>query len=183
MLARPSSSPPPNSLFVTNLAWSRDKLKTCLCYFNASGHQTWQGGDITWRASTQNVAWSLNHMVLWDHVTYYILYIFTWTCPMATKHGNLVIHCQGPPSINSYSTLNVCSLACGNVREQNHYISTITKHIMVVRSSPATDIHDLSMMWLWEVTWQIISPSKRPKNIKLDKVLTYNERLPSSKLS
>ena len=39
-------------------------------YYNTYDHQTWQGGNILWRAPTHKVTWSLNHVPLWRHVTY-----------------------------------------------------------------------------------------------------------------
>ena len=39
--------------------------------YNNSGHQTWQEGNMQWRAPTHEIStWAFNHVVLWDHVTY-----------------------------------------------------------------------------------------------------------------
>ena len=45
------------------------KLKIYLHYDSASGHQTWQAGDLPWESFTYNVAPLFGHMVFWDHVT------------------------------------------------------------------------------------------------------------------
>ena len=38
-------------------------------YYSSYGHQTWQGGDLPWGALVDVVTWSLNYVVLFDHVT------------------------------------------------------------------------------------------------------------------
>ena len=43
---------------------SKDKLKTYLYYYNSYGQETWQSGDMPWRASTYKVTWFLNQVVL-----------------------------------------------------------------------------------------------------------------------
>ena len=49
------------------IIWSclHDELKSLyLYYYNTYDHETWQGGDIPWRAPTHKVTWSLNHVAL-----------------------------------------------------------------------------------------------------------------------
>ena len=50
------------------ITWQTKKLY--LYYHNTYGYQTWQPGDIPWKTPTLKGAWSLNHVVLWGHVTY-----------------------------------------------------------------------------------------------------------------
>ena len=37
-------------------------------YRNVYGYQTWQGGDLPWRAPTHNITETFGHVVLQDHV-------------------------------------------------------------------------------------------------------------------
>ena len=38
-----------------------------LNYNKSYGHQTWQGGDLLWEASTQKVTQAFEHVVTWGH--------------------------------------------------------------------------------------------------------------------
>ena len=49
---------------------SRDKLSTLNHHYHTVyDNQTWQGGDLPWRASTHKIASPFNHVVLQDRVT------------------------------------------------------------------------------------------------------------------
>ena len=52
-------------------------------------HQTWQGGDLTWGASTHKITWICNHVALPDNVTNKKHYTST-IIPMATKCDRLL---------------------------------------------------------------------------------------------
>ena len=57
------------TLWLRGLLRSRDKLKSLyLHYHNFYGHKTWQDGRLLWAASTLNVTWPYNQVILWDHV-------------------------------------------------------------------------------------------------------------------
>lgn len=83
---------------------SHELLITCCCqitwliqnisnYHSYYCHQTWQGGHKQWGFPTYKVKWSFIHVVLWDHETNSMRYIF-FTCTelMATKHGKVLIY-------------------------------------------------------------------------------------------
>ena len=69
-------------------------------------HQTWQGGHKQWGFPTYKVKWSFIHVVLWDHETNSMRYIF-FTCTelMATKHGKVLIYHEELPSIKSSNSV------------------------------------------------------------------------------
>lgn len=57
------------TLSLCDVARSRDKLKTYLHYHNEYGHQTCQGGKILREAPSRKLAWLLDKVALWSHVT------------------------------------------------------------------------------------------------------------------
>ena len=65
------------------------------------------GGETQWGAPTTQVTRSFNHKVLWGNVTNYIFY--TYTRPLATKHGKELTYHEGLLLINSYHPLNMWS--------------------------------------------------------------------------
>ena len=76
-----------------SLARSRDKLKPLYIHYQSgNGYQTWQNGDLPWRAHTHKVTQALGQRVLQDHVTNYKNCISTTTVPVATKHGRILTY-------------------------------------------------------------------------------------------
>ena len=80
-------------------------LETLYLHFHSTHDiQTWHGCDLPWGASTHNIMWSFNHVVLWTQVTN--SYIATFTRQMATKHGKVLTYGEGLPSVKSQNPLN-----------------------------------------------------------------------------
>ena len=132
-----------------------------LYYNNIYGCQPWQSGDIPRRAPTHKVTSSLNHLVFWGHVTYWIPYISTCTRPLATKHGNVKTQHQGSPLTYSHNPLTMFS---EEVRWQTENIISAITMLMVTRTIklvayqpkfPAINLHDPSIRWWWVVIRQI----------------------------
>ena len=73
-----------------------------LYYQSAYGHQTWQDGNLTWRAPTHKVKQRLDHMVLQVHVTSKSHYTSTTRVLMATKLGSMITYLDGLLSIKSH---------------------------------------------------------------------------------
>ena len=61
-----------------------------------------QDYDLSWGAPTQEVIWSFNHMALRGHTTNEMCDISTFTRPVDTKHGKVMIYCEGRPPIKSH---------------------------------------------------------------------------------
>ena len=78
---------------ITWFVRSRNKVRTLRLYYQSvHGHQTWQNGDLPWRAPKHN-----GHVVFWSHVTNENHYIFTTTTrvSIATKIGKMVTYLDG----------------------------------------------------------------------------------------
>ena len=95
------------TLWSRGLLKSRDKLKALyLHHHSAYSHQTWQGGGLHWGAPTYKISllfcsftwqiknirviWSFCHVILWDHVTYWIHFISICRRTVTTKLGKVV---------------------------------------------------------------------------------------------
>ena len=85
------------------VTWQKKSLY--LHYQSAYGHQTWQDGNLPWRAPTHKVICLFDHVVLRDDVTYLNYYIFNATVPMATKLDRMSKHLEGLLTIKSFISL------------------------------------------------------------------------------
>ena len=72
-----------------------------LLYHNSYGYQPWQGGDLSWGASTHKITWSLDYLVFWGHAKNHS--IFITTVLVTSKIGRMVTHLVSYPK--SYLTL------------------------------------------------------------------------------
>ena len=133
------------------------------------------------------INWSLNHVVLWGHVTLNTLFSI-WYRPMVTKYGEVVTHDEGLLPINSYNLLNMCPRGH---KASLKYISTITMFLVaivqggaILQGPPPKNLHDFSVRLSCEVTWQFkyVFICRRLMDSKLDQVLTCSNRRPSLKL-
>ena len=86
-------------------------LKKLYLHFHiAYGHQTWQSGNLSYRAANNKVTWPFDHVVLQDHVTD-LKHIPTTRVPMVIKLGRIV----------TYSCR--VTLRFGHMLLQNHVIN------------------------------------------------------------
>ena len=164
------------SLWSSGLAKSRDKRKkyifTTIQYL---WHQTWQGGEITWRTNTYDVLQSPNHVLLWGHVTYWVLHISICSRAMATRRTFIHKFTQ-PFKHMSPDKLKTSHLHCHNAYGHNDLSwcwDTIRNSHIWIRMTPqfAVPVRPRKKF----------STRRRPLNTKLGRLLTYSERLPSFK--
>ena len=73
-------------------ARSRGKLQGYLHYYNASGFQTCQGGEVRQGARTHEFGKPLIDMFLLDHVINQIQFISTCRRPIVTKLGKVLTY-------------------------------------------------------------------------------------------
>ena len=74
--------------------WSHVQNKKHRHSQDAYGHHTCQGGEILRRAPIYKFAWPFNEVVLWDHMTNEMYYVYTSRRPMNTKPGKVQTYRQ-----------------------------------------------------------------------------------------
>ena len=127
---------------------------------------------IQWAAPTHKVTWPFEQVIFQDHVINWNQ-ISTTIVPTDTIHGRLMTYLEVLLSILSHGSLikwsnfNQVIIIEKKVIKLNkkHYISTttiamVTKLGRVVtyhEDLPHIKLHDSSLSWLYEVTWQIKS--------------------------
>ena len=90
------------------------------------GHQTWQDDNLHWWTLVHKVIWSINHMVLWDHMATQNHYISTTTMPITTKLASCRLVIKGFQQY-CYSTVWSGGITCGKVCQFLFWLKCFSK--------------------------------------------------------
>ena len=186
------------TLWSHGLAKSCEKLKPLYLHnHNAYGHKAWQDVDFPWASSSHKVTWPYTLVNLWDHVIEWNNYIFTTTMYVAVKHGVVGIYHQELPSVKPRGPLITwsCKLTW-NIRsvtsllpqdlwppnlqggdlswEASTYNFTQPFQYVVIIITSSKGSVDNYIHYIFTTTMTLA--------IKLGRVVTYDEELPSLKL-